>query len=429
MKIISPQSARLLAINVTILLLLTFICGAILNYRRHGRIYLQIDDDGFIRDSAMRGISEHRPPKWIGDNSPLRYEENCFSLHPYFGFSDACVGKRRMGFTKEFYLDENMNQGRDGVYRVLILGGSVASHISTRTSLEVELNRAIRGSKRLSSLYSKSSVFNAALGGYKQPQQSLILSTLLSEGFRFDAIVNINGFNELALPIAENYDQRISLALPRSHVERETKEHEYLSGQTSTLTSTKMIMVTDAILSWHPLYIYIRNGALSPLVARERDELMGKIRSSQPYKYNIPSDESQAFFQSMKIWVNSSKNAFLLAQGYNVPYYEYFQPNQYLAGSKQLTPNERKHAYSEHHMYGTVIRKYYSGVSADEFGIPREHIWDGRNLYKDISADVYVDDCCHMNGHGMALMAKDIARRLLSSSPNITAAGATPARI
>ena len=40
-------------------------------------------------------------------------------------------------------------------------------------------------------------VLNFASGGYKQPQQLLVLSYFLSLGQTFDAIINIDGFNEL----------------------------------------------------------------------------------------------------------------------------------------------------------------------------------------------------------------------------------------
>ena len=40
-------------------------------------------------------------------------------------------------------------------------------------------------------------VINLALGGYKQPQQLLVLATLLALGAQFDAVVNLDGFNEI----------------------------------------------------------------------------------------------------------------------------------------------------------------------------------------------------------------------------------------
>lgn len=415
MKANWPKIARLLGINTLLFIVLTHIGGAFLNRLRHGTIHIPIPDDAFIRNSGMRGDSKHQPPNWIGDNSPPnRYEPNCISIHPYFGFADACTGKGDMGLTKEISLEDNILQSEARIFRVLVLGGSVASHISTRTSLEKELEEVIKSSPTLSSQYKGASVFNAGLRGYKQPQQSIVLSTLISEGFKFDAIVNINGFNELALPLSENYMQGISLILPRSHQYTEAKEHEYLSGTMSSLLSTRVAQVADTLFSWHTLYSYLRSRTISKLVQKERDHIARSITLSQPYTFNLPKNEKEAFAKALKIWVNSSLNSYLIAKGNGISYYEYIQPNQYVQESKILTPGEKQSAYNINSPYGKAIKKYYSRVSSNDFAIPRGHIWDGRELYKNISEQVYVDDCCHINTYGMKLMAQDISRRILA---------------
>jgi hypothetical protein len=414
MKANWPRIARLIGINSLLFIAFSCVGGAFLNQLRRGTIYIPIPDDGFIRNSRMRGDSKHQPPKWVGDNAPERYEENCFSIHPYFGFADACTGKGDMGFTKETSLADNILQGEARILRILVLGGSVASHISKRTSLEKELEEAIKSNSTLSSQYTGVSVFNAGLGGYKQPQQSIILSTLLSEGFKFDAIVNINGFNELALPLSENYTLGISPILPRSHNLREAKEHEYLSGQRSSSLFTKVALVADTLFAWHTLYPYVRSRTISKLLQKERSHIARSITVSQPYRFNLPLNEDEAFVKAKKIWVKSSLNSYLIAKGNGIPYYEYIQPNQYLERSKKLTLEERQSAITINHLYGKFIRKYYSKISLGDFAIPRGQIWDGRELYKNISETVYVDDCCHMNSYGMKLMAQDISRRLLA---------------
>jgi hypothetical protein len=54
-----------------------------------------------------------------------------------------------------------------------------------------------------------------ALGGYKQPQQLAALSYLLSRGADHDVVVNLDGFNELALPWAENMTSGVNPYYPR----------------------------------------------------------------------------------------------------------------------------------------------------------------------------------------------------------------------
>jgi hypothetical protein len=59
-------------------------------------------------------------------------------------------------------------------------------------------------------------VVRLALGGYKQPQQLMLLSHLLALGERFDAVVELDGFNEIVLPIVENVPKDVAADFPRS---------------------------------------------------------------------------------------------------------------------------------------------------------------------------------------------------------------------
>jgi hypothetical protein len=60
------------------------------------------------------------------------------------------------------------------------------------------------------------SLVSFAWGGYKQPQQLQGLTYLLSMGAEFDVIINLDGFNELALSISENLKQGVFPNYPRS---------------------------------------------------------------------------------------------------------------------------------------------------------------------------------------------------------------------
>ncbi|MGV2341075.1 MAG UNVERIFIED_CONTAM: hypothetical protein LVR18_46165 [Planctomycetaceae bacterium] len=53
-----------------------------------------------------------------------------------------------------------------------------------------------------------------ALPGYKQPQQLMALNYVLSLGGEFDAVLNIDGFNDGALSILENAQPKASIAYP-----------------------------------------------------------------------------------------------------------------------------------------------------------------------------------------------------------------------
>ena len=55
----------------------------------------------------------------------------------------------------------------------------------------------------------KISVVRVALGGYKQPQQLIALNYLLTLGAHFDIVVNIDGFNDIVIPVTSNLSKGV----------------------------------------------------------------------------------------------------------------------------------------------------------------------------------------------------------------------------
>ena len=107
-----------------------------------------------------------------------------YKRHPYIGYS-------RPDLTLE--MERFRNERDPNEYVIAILGGSVAEHFGNyirpqyfeplRDVIPEIRDRRIR-------------VVNFALGGYKQPQQFILASYLLEN---FDMVINIEGFNEMAL--------------------------------------------------------------------------------------------------------------------------------------------------------------------------------------------------------------------------------------
>lgn len=58
-------------------------------------------------------------------------------------------------------------------------------------------------------------IYTLALGGFKQPQQLNAMSMFLGIGVKFDMIINVDGFNEVALSVSENAPWGISPFFPR----------------------------------------------------------------------------------------------------------------------------------------------------------------------------------------------------------------------
>ncbi|HLJ11263.1 MAG TPA: hypothetical protein VKU82_08740, partial [Planctomycetaceae bacterium] len=98
-----------------------------------------------------------------------------------------------------------------GVVIVGIFGGSVAE-VYYRQGIQVTLEKL---AKRAEYHGKKFLVVCLAGGGYKQPQQLMALNYVLAQGGQFDLVINIDGFNEVALHAAENAKKGVFPIYPR----------------------------------------------------------------------------------------------------------------------------------------------------------------------------------------------------------------------
>lgn len=91
---------------------------------------------------------------------------------------------------------------------IAVVGGSVADMFANLTEKEFNqyLHEEFGFDKNLV-------LINLATGGYKQPQQLFHIQYALLAGFEFDAILNIDGFNDLALA-NDNINNQINPIFP-----------------------------------------------------------------------------------------------------------------------------------------------------------------------------------------------------------------------
>ena len=146
---------------------------------------------------------------------------NVQQLHPYFGYTDKAGIQHRLpylqtahaannfGFASIYnypFKKENPNQFIVGVF-----GGSVAANYAF---FEIERRLLAAALKQLPAMADKEIIILPfAIGGYKQPQQLLVLSYFLSIGQEFDLVINIDGFNEVALSYL-NYQHGVESSMP-----------------------------------------------------------------------------------------------------------------------------------------------------------------------------------------------------------------------
>lgn len=307
---------------------------------------------------------------------------HCIISNPLFGYYNICTSGN-LGLSKETLRDKP-----DTTYRALLLGGSQAN-INT-IPFEQELDQYVRSMKN--GRYSKAEVFGAAIGGGKQPMQLQAANALLGLGYRFDSIVNLNGWNEIMLTTAENKQAGIPPIYPRSHVDRLVLEQRNLAADTSILNCTSL----DPYLSWHPGYvlwsyqcILDRRKSLSDHQNYARLRIKLKLDNSSASQEEVNRD-------ALRVWRVSAQNLEAMAHKQGIQYLEVIQP------TTSTDPNNSR-CYVEN----------FSSL----YNLPKDQLlpnMSGKILdLRSMSGSVNIfSDCVHLNDSGSQKVAREIIKRL-----------------
>ena len=323
-------------------------------------------------------------------------EVYCNQPHPVIGWIDICGSDNFWGFSQTTAKEKDVN-----TYRILLIGGSVASYIGKNLVLEEALKERLRelsDSRHVE-------IFNAALPGFKQPQQLAVVNALLASGWRFDSIVNIAGNNEIAFVANHLFSEGYNPLLPYAHPERSLMASKMLYKPQDECKS-------DYILSWHPISQYAKiNCYRNALSGMKSFVHFQPYLSLMKYKDDIPATQDAAIKRALHIWMTSSRSSFAIASVNGIRYLEVIQPSQYLDNSKRFSREENALVRSDQSM--KVVGKAYSSLSIQDFGMDESAVLDARYLFVDVDEHVYIDNCCHLNRRGETILAQQISLRLL----------------
>ncbi len=317
------------------------------------------------------------------------------------------------------------------VARVVVTGGSVAEGLFVYSgewlAHELEASGAFDGrSVELVSL---------AIAGFKQPQQLIAVSYLLLLGAEFDAVVNIDGFNEVVLPytdiipfnVAASYPFRwnamaidsidAETALAVARIGRAEMELETWRGFFSAFPLRHSAF---ALASWHVVNTRI-NGKRIRLEGELREKIVASV-DTRPSMRGPPAqfESNDALFEnSVEIWRRASMQLWQLCRSQGIAYLHVLQPNQYVTGSKPFTPAERKIAILPSSNPTRLAaeagypRMIAAGPDLLEAGLP---FVDMTDIFERIEEPIYRDGCCHYHDYGYRLIASRIAVELALAS-------------
>ncbi len=280
-------------------------------------------------------------------------------------------------------------------------------------------------------------VLDFAAGGYKQPQQLLVLNYLLAIGQRIDYAINIDGFNEIALA-ALNLEADIAAAMPSvQHVGPLARlagsvgpagQHD-LAGRIGTLkrqaariaevqrTRTLAVVHLVDTLRLRALARRLDTLAREAAGAPAADSLLALAPAAPPAPHagTIPA-------RTMRLWSDSSR---LMRDALHIrgtPFLEVVQPNQYF-GARVFGPDEAKIARNPDSVYRRAVEAGYPLLVAAIPALRADgvDVLDATALFDAEPGLIYADDCCHYNQRGNDLLATAIAKAMLATGAAVPA--------
>ena len=270
--------------------------------------------------------------------------------------------------------------------------------------------------------------------GYKQPQQLLALAYFLSIGQTFDLVINIDGFNEVALA-AINDERGLDISMPSpmhmegliNIIDRSTLTPERLRSMAAidgyrdrlnalverlrTTRSAAVHVGLDRYYERTRILYYTELGRLSNLPGSGSDASMIRVTPRVRRR-----DERTLFTDIASQWAQSSlmMNAMLNERG--VPYFHFLQPNQYFT-TRTFDEAERGIAFNAGSPFKRGAEQGYPALISAARGLAdRERFFNAVGIFDRETSPVYIDDCCHYTLVGNRRLADFIASSILDAA-------------
>ena len=347
-------------------------------------------------------------------------------LHPYLGFLHR--GDR------DWDPDKVMTLNQPELYRsgspllagdaqdlmVAIAGGSVSQEFALGGGAEA-LGELLSSQPR----FEGRNVRFVALGGggVKQPQQLFALDWLLVQGARLDLLINIDGFNEVALHELENERNGVAPIYPRHWRLRTSRldlaevigERAYVQRQRRELATgllgspLRFSQVRQLIWIARDRNLRHSSRALDEALASFEANGVDDFVSLGPRQPGSSVDSRRA--SMVALWRRSSLLLHQACSANGIEYYHFLQPNQYVVGSKPLSEEEDRVAISSEVSYGSFVPEAYPLLQSagDELTGAGVRFHDLTLVYQGHPESIYVDQCCHVNRLGNQILAEAVA--------------------
>lgn len=432
-----------LAINLAFLLVGIEAVSLWFYYSQEGKFF-------YARGNAPAKIRKDLEKIGVRTGQKLDDQSVLERLHPFFAYvleqgafthPESGLKVNNYGFFSVY--DYPFVKTKDNQYVIGVFGGSVANDFAYNSVIDGLNGKGFIEylKQRIPQLKDKEIiVLSFAGGGYKQPQQLLILNYFLAVGQEFDMVINIDGFNEVALSNLNNQGQ-IDVNMPSiQHVQP-------LAGLANSDMSVMRSMVN--ISDWKSqLLTGIKNLEKCPLAACYSWKFSQVQKTFKNYqqevvKYDrqigdkskelgtkdtlvfftkVPQvlDEDLAFNKMASTWYESSLNMHQILAGKNIEYFQVIQPNQYYQTKRVFTQDEKNIAIIPNHPYSAGVVKGYPLLlsKAEDLKKAGVNVFSAVEVLDEEPGLVYRDACCHYNEKGQAILFDAVAEAIAEAMTN-----------
>ncbi len=369
----------------------------------------------------LRGRSETDLPM-PGDATKTSYKAAAkHVVHPFVGF-DSPHSNRQLSVELRDFTERDPTR-----LRVVLLGGSVAG-IFGRLGGELlteklEASPLLEGREVDLLLYGR--------GGFKQPQHLIRVVELLSFGVKPDLVINLDGFNEVALG-ANNVAAKLYpgfpayaqwLPLVHSSQNRGAVLDAYSDVRRASQALKRALDAwLESELTWSATYTFLAKRNIARAQGRQgaaREAYFALLDESELEPSllgpHFEGGREEAARLSVQIWSESSVQLSNLCAANGIDYVHILQPTLYDKGAKPITEKEREKAPLPKHWevgvhYGYPLLRE-AGTHLAERGVA---FFDASRIFQEVDESLYYD-ACHFGQQGNDLLAEFVAQRVLQT--------------
>ena len=359
-------------------------------------------------------------------------------FHPFFGFIQQPSADFRPGFKVNNYgfispYDYPLKKTKKNQFFIGVFGGSVASGYAI---FQVQNQVLPKYLKQFPSLKDKEFVIlSFATGGYKQPQQLLILNYFLALGQELDMVVNIDGFNDVALSNLNNKNQ-VDLAMPSIQHMWPLANFANNSLSTKAMEATLRIQenksrIDQGLSSLQNCSLAACNAVTSVYVQhlvnnyktdvlKFEEERTKQLKTDSVIYINTNKSvlqDSLAFEEMAWNWAKSSIFMHKVLSASNVPYFHVLQPNQYYQTKRVFGEAEKQIAFNKETPYAKSVQIGYPALFQKIPNLEKNNIniLNAVNVFDRTKDSVYIDSCCHYNQAGKLIFSDYVGRSILEA--------------